>query len=78
MAGAIVDLRECVTGGVDTHLTRSSSPWPWPRRVRGLKWPWNLYGYYWATDLLQENGASVHLVHPLGLHWDSGFILPPC
>jgi hypothetical protein len=29
------------------------------------------YGYYWATDLLKENGASVHLVHPLGLHWDN-------
>ena len=29
------------------------------------------YGYYWAADLLKENGASVHLVHPLGLHWDN-------
>ena len=29
------------------------------------------YGYYWAADLLKENGATVHLVHPLGLHWDS-------
>src|SRR4051794_38441774 len=29
------------------------------------------YGWYWAVDLLQENGAHVHLVHPLGLHWDS-------
>ena len=29
------------------------------------------YGYYWAADLLQENGAHVHLVHPLGLHWGS-------
>ena len=27
-------------------------------------------GYYWAAGLLQENGASVHLVHPLGLHWE--------
>jgi hypothetical protein len=35
------------------------------------------YGYYWAADLLQANGANVHLVHPLGLHWDTGFILPP-
>lgn len=24
-----------------------------------------------AADLLQANGAQVHLVHPLGLHWDS-------
>jgi transposase len=29
------------------------------------------YGWYWAVDLLQANGAHVHLVHPLGLHWDS-------
>jgi transposase len=29
------------------------------------------YGWYWAADLLKENGANVHLVHPLGLHWDS-------
>ena len=35
------------------------------------------YGYYWAADLLKANGANVHLVHPLGLHWDTGFILPP-
>jgi len=29
------------------------------------------YGWYWAADLLEANGAKVHLVHPLGLHWDS-------
>ena len=29
------------------------------------------YGWYWAADLLQAEGARVHLVHPLGLHWDS-------
>jgi transposase len=29
------------------------------------------YGYYWAADLLKDSGANVHLVHPLGLHWDS-------
>jgi transposase len=29
------------------------------------------YGWYWAADLLQANGAQVHLVHPLGLHWDA-------
>jgi transposase len=29
------------------------------------------YGWYWAADLLQADGAKVHLVHPLGLHWDS-------
>jgi transposase len=29
------------------------------------------YGWYWAADLLQADGARVHLVHPLGLHWDS-------
>lgn len=27
------------------------------------------YGWYWAADLLQAEGARVHLVHPLGLHW---------
>ena len=27
------------------------------------------YGWYWAADLLEANGAHVHLVHPLGLHW---------
>jgi hypothetical protein len=32
--------------------------------------------YYWAADLLQENGATVHLVHPLGLHWDGPTIRP--
>lgn len=29
------------------------------------------YGWYWAAELLQADGATVHLVHPLGLHWDS-------
>jgi transposase len=29
------------------------------------------YGWYWAADLLEAEGAKVHLVHPLGLHWDS-------
>ena len=29
------------------------------------------YGWYWAADLLEANGAPVHLVHPLGLHWDT-------
>src|SRR5438094_4067247 len=29
------------------------------------------YGWYWAADLLQAEGARVHLVHPLGLHWDT-------
>jgi len=27
------------------------------------------YGWYWAVDLLQAEGATVHLVHPSGLHW---------
>jgi hypothetical protein len=35
------------------------------------------YGWYWAADLLKAQGCQVHLVHPLGLHWDTGFILPP-
>jgi transposase len=25
----------------------------------------------WAADLLEADGARVHLVHPLGLHWDA-------
>jgi transposase len=29
------------------------------------------YGWYWAADLLAAEGAQVHLVHPLGLHWDA-------
>jgi len=29
------------------------------------------YGWYWAADLLEAQGATVHLVHPLGLHWDT-------
>ena len=29
------------------------------------------YGWYWAADLLRAEGARVHLVHPLGLHWDT-------
>lgn len=29
------------------------------------------YGWYWAVDLLEASGARVHLVHPLGLHWDT-------
>ncbi len=35
------------------------------------------YGWYWAVDTLQELGATVHLVNPSGLNWDTGFILPP-
>jgi transposase len=27
------------------------------------------YGWYWATDLLEELGCSVHLAHPLGNDW---------
>ena len=26
-------------------------------------------GWYWAADLLQANGARVHLAHPLGNNW---------
>jgi transposase len=25
------------------------------------------YGWYWAADVLADNGASVHLAHPLGV-----------
>ena len=25
------------------------------------------YGWYWAVDLLQDNGLSVHLAHPSGV-----------
>jgi len=28
-------------------------------------------GWYWATDVLAEIGANVHLAHPLGLNWDN-------
>jgi len=28
------------------------------------------YGWYWAVDLLQAEGANVHLVHPNGLNWE--------
>jgi transposase len=28
------------------------------------------YGWYWAVDLLQAEGASVHLVHPGGMGWE--------
>jgi transposase len=28
------------------------------------------YGWYWAVDLLQAEGARVHLVHPKGLNWE--------
>jgi transposase len=27
------------------------------------------YGWYWAADVLQANGATVHLAHPLGNNW---------
>jgi transposase len=27
------------------------------------------YGWYWAVDVLQAEGARVHLVHPSALHW---------
>ncbi len=27
------------------------------------------YGWYWAADVLTENGANVHLAHPLGNNW---------
>lgn len=27
------------------------------------------YGWYWAVDVLEELGASVHLAHPLGNNW---------
>jgi transposase len=29
------------------------------------------YGFYWAADVLAAEHIPVHLVHPLGLHWDS-------
>jgi transposase len=29
------------------------------------------YGYYWAADVLEAEHIPVHLVHPLGLHWES-------
>jgi len=27
------------------------------------------YGWYWAVDVLEECGATVHLAHPLGNNW---------
>ena len=36
------------------------------------------YGWYWAADLLQAEGARVHLVHPLGLHWDTRRVKNDC
>jgi transposase len=27
------------------------------------------YGWYWAVDLLEDLGATVHLAHPLGNNW---------
>jgi transposase len=27
------------------------------------------YGWYWVVDLLQANGARVHLANPQGLNW---------
>ena len=27
------------------------------------------YGWYWAVDLLEELGCSIHLAHPLGNAW---------
>ena len=29
------------------------------------------YGWYWLVDLLQAEGASVHLAHPFGLNWEN-------
>jgi hypothetical protein len=29
------------------------------------------YGWYWAADLLEADGAGLYLVHPLGLYWDA-------
>lgn len=28
------------------------------------------YGWYWVVDLLEAEGAKVHLVHPKGLNWE--------
>jgi phosphoribosyl-ATP pyrophosphohydrolase len=28
------------------------------------------YGWYWLVDLLQQQGAKVHLAHPLGSQWE--------
>jgi transposase len=28
------------------------------------------YGWYWLVDLLQADGAQVHLAHPLALNWE--------
>jgi transposase len=28
------------------------------------------YGWYWAVDVLQAEGANVHLVHPRGMNWE--------
>ena len=28
------------------------------------------YGWYWAVDVLQAEGAKVHLVHPSGMNWE--------
>jgi transposase len=29
------------------------------------------YGWYWAADVIEECGGSVHLAHPLGNNWGS-------
>ena len=42
--------------GETTSREGGTAPWP--------------DSYYWLVDLLQEQGAKVHLAHPSGLKWE--------
>ncbi len=60
--------------GKTTRVTSTTTPWPWPPAIAEAGPNPEVaieacYGWYWAVDVLQAEGAEVHLVNPSGLAW---------
>lgn len=64
-AGKVLGMKRVLKGPVEFALAMAEAG-EGPEVALGAT-----YGYYWAADLLKDNGATVHLVHSLGLHWGS-------
>lgn len=58
--GEVLDMVRIVNDPVALSLELAKAG---PDREVALE---STYGWYWAADLLQADGARVHLVHPWG------------
>ena len=66
-SGATRRARRSSTAASTTTARPSPPSWPRPEHPEVILEA--TYGWYWAADVLEECGATVHLAHPLGNNW---------